>query len=197
MTRENNLSAFIPTWVRPRPRITECSGSKCRLWVRKLAKIGGYRPLIFRGYVWTPKGHNQFQNIPHRVENFRKNPSRNVEKSVDGKKITRRPCCRRDQPRNAGHLYRKLVPNSRARQWIETTLKLPANIGKLSKNHFTSASVKDWCMSPHGVAGPLDQSSRNSENKFRLARPPKIQNFVALRQKVCEISVVGFCSSEK
>ena len=28
--------------------------------------------------------------------------------------ITRRPCCRRELPRDAGHLYRKLAPNPRA-----------------------------------------------------------------------------------
>jgi len=26
---------------------------------------------------------------------------------------TRRPCCRRELPRDAGHLYRKLAPNTR------------------------------------------------------------------------------------
>jgi len=34
--------------------------------------------------------------------------------------------------------------------WIETTLKLSANMRKLSKNQFTSISMKDWCMLPHG-----------------------------------------------
>jgi len=37
-------------------------------------------------------------------------------------------------------------------------------MGKLLKNHFTSASVKDWCMSPHGITWRPDQSSRNSGN---------------------------------
>jgi len=67
---------------------------------------------------------------------------------------TRRPCCRREPPRDAGNLYRKLAPNPRATQWIEGTLKLSANMGKLPKNYFTSLSVKDWCMSsPHGITG--------------------------------------------
>ena len=39
---------------------------------------------------------------------------------------TRRPCCRRELPRYAGHLYRKLAPNPRATRWIETSLKLSA-----------------------------------------------------------------------
>jgi len=29
--------------------------------------------------------------------------------------------------------------------------KLSAIMGKVSKNYFTSASVKNWCMSPHGM----------------------------------------------
>jgi len=46
--------------------------------------------------------------------------------------------------------------------------------------------------------GTPDQSSRNSRNKFRLARPPRLQNFVALRQKVSKISVVEkICFPEK
>ena len=47
--------------------------------------------------------------------------------------------------------------------------------------------MKDWCMSPHGIAGLQDQSSPNSGNKCRLARPLTPPNFVALRQEVCEI----------
>jgi len=43
-------------------------------------------------------------------------------------------------------------------------------------------------MSPHGTAGPLDQSSPNSGNKCQLARPLKPPNFIALRQKVFRIS---------
>ena len=39
-----------------------------------------------------------------------------------------------------------------------------------------------------------EQSSRNSGNKFRLASPLTLPNFVALRQKLCEISVAGRCS---
>jgi len=57
-------------------------------------------------------------------------------------KITRRPCCHRELPQNAGHLHRQLAPNPWAMQWIETSLKLSANTRKLSKNHFTSASLK-------------------------------------------------------
>ena len=57
--------------------------------------------------------------------------------------ITRRPCCRRELPNDAGHLYRKLAPDHRATQWIETSLKLSANMRKLSKNHFTRL-VHQW-----------------------------------------------------
>jgi len=38
-----------------------------------------------------------------------------------------------------------------------------STIGKHGEvNHFTSSSVKDWCMSPHGITGPPYKSSRNS-----------------------------------
>jgi len=42
---------------------------------------------------------------------------------------TRRPCCRRELPRDAGHLYRlqKAWPNPRATQRIEISLQLLAN----------------------------------------------------------------------
>ena len=39
-----------------------------------------------------------------------------------------------------------------------------------SNNIITSASVKDWRMSPHGNAGPPDQSSPNLGNKCELGR---------------------------
>jgi len=54
----------------------------------------------------------------------------------------------------------------------------------------TSASVTNWCMSPHGIAGPPDHSSRNSGNKCRLARPLTVPNFGTLRQKVLDMSAV-------
>jgi len=67
---------------------------------------------------------------------------------------TRRSCCRRrEPPRDAGHLYRKLAHNPRATQWIERTLKPSANIGKLSKKHFISVPLKDWRILPHGITG--------------------------------------------
>jgi len=49
-----------------------------------------------------------------------------------------------------------------------------------------------------GITEPPDQTLRNSGNNFRLTKPLTLPNFVALRQKVCEISVVEkFCSPEK
>jgi len=66
------------------------------------------------------------------------------------------------------HLYRRLAPNPWTTQWIERTLKLSINIGKLSKNDFTSVPVKDWWMSTW-CHGTLDQISRNSWKKFPLA----------------------------
>lgn len=56
---------------------------------------------------------------------------------------TRRPCCRTEPSRDAEFLYRKLVPNPRATQRIERTLKLSANTGNLSKNNIAVVSVKD------------------------------------------------------
>jgi len=40
----------------------------------------------------------------------------NTEQKTE--KNTRMPCCRREPPRDAGHLHRKLEPNPRATQWI-------------------------------------------------------------------------------
>jgi len=45
----------------------------------------------------------------------------------------------------------------------------------------TSASVKAWCMSPRGIAGPLDQSSPNFENECRVASQLTLPNFVTLQ----------------
>jgi len=56
-------------------------------------------------------------------------------------------------------------------------------------NKKTSASVKDWCKSPHGITGPPDQSSRNSGNKCQAARPLTPPNFIPLGQSVYEKSV--------
>ena len=101
-------------------------------------------------------------------------------------------------PRDAGHLYRKLTANPRATQWIERSLELSANMVKLSKNHFTRAPVKDWCTSPRGVTGSQDQSSRNSGNKFPLARLLTRPNVVALRQSARDrLSVVEKLYSQK
>jgi len=47
----------------------------------------------------------------------------------------------------------------------------------------------------HGTPGP---KFTKFENNFRSARPLTRPNFVALRQKMCEISLVKkFCFSEK
>jgi len=79
--------------------------------------------------------------------------------------------------------------------------KTIGNMGKLSKNHFSSVSVKDWCMSPHGITGPPDQSSQNSGNKLRLTTPLTRPKFVVFPQKVCIQNDVGayvhFCNEAK
>ena len=51
------------------------------------------------------------------------------------------------------------------------------------KKEITSASVKDWCTSLHGILGPPDKSSPNSGNKCQMARPLKLPNFLVLQQK--------------
>ena len=103
-------------------------------------------------------------------------------------------------PLDSGHLYRKLVPKPRAMQWTEISLKISTDMEKLSKNNFRNAPVRDWRMSPHGITGSTfgPKFTRNSGNKFRLARPQRGQIFVAPRQKVFEVSLVEeFCSPEK
>jgi len=53
-------------------------------------------------------------------------------------------------------------------------------------------------MSPHGIARSQNQSSSNSGKKCPLARPPTVQNFVAIRQEVSEISAIeNLCSPKK
>jgi len=54
----------------------------------KIGKIGGFRPSDFLGGTYEHHiGNCLFPNIPHRVAKFRENWPRDVEKSVDGKKI--------------------------------------------------------------------------------------------------------------
>jgi len=115
--------------------------------------------------------------------------------------ITRRPCCRREPPRDAGHLYRRLAPNPGATHLRNEYKNNNKAIGKhreVVEKPLTSVSVKDWCMSPHGITGPSDQSSQTSGNMCRFVRPLMRPNIVMLRQNVCKISVVeNFFSPEK
>jgi len=69
----------------------------------------------------------------------------------------------------------KLAPNPLATQWIKTYTKLLANMGKLSKTHFTSASVKDWCILPYCRMVSWNHRSRNSGDMFQLVRPQRCQ----------------------
>ena len=58
----------------------------------------------------------------------------------------------------------------------------------------SSASVKDWRMSPQGIMGPLDQSSPSSGNNCQLSSTLTVPNFVTFQQQVHEISAVEiFC----
>jgi len=106
--------------------------------------------------------------------------------------LTRRLCCRREPLHNASTCAESLhlnlgQHNEQKEHWHYLQ---SANIGKLSKNHFTTVPVKDWCMSPHGIMGPPDKRSQNSVNKFQLARPLTMPNFVksptkSLRDTCC------------
>jgi len=60
------------------------------------------------------------------------------------------------------------------------------------RTKITSASVKDWCMSPRGIAWPTNKSSPISGNKCPLPRPITLPNFVTLRQTMYEKSVTIF-----
>jgi len=93
---------------------------------------------------------------------------------------TRRPCCRTEPPCDVRHFYRKHAPNPRATQLIERTLKLSANIGKFKTLYkYTSERLMHVAAWYHGTPG---KSSRNSWNKFQLARPSTLQNVVVLWQ---------------
>jgi len=61
------------------------------------------------------------------------------------RKQTRRPYCGREPPRDVGHLYRKLAPDPLVTQTAvnRKNTKTIGSMGKLSKNHFSSVSVKD------------------------------------------------------
>ena len=72
------------------------------------------------------------------------------------------------------------------------------NLYILATRAVTSASVTNWGMSPHGIAGPQNQSSPNSGKKCPLARALTMQTFVAIRQEVFEISAIKkLCSPKK
>jgi len=58
---------------------------------RHVGENWGFSPLKFlAGTYERPIGYNQFQNIPRGVAKVHKNRSRDVEKSVDGKKMKTR-----------------------------------------------------------------------------------------------------------
>ena len=57
------------------------------------------------------------------------------------RKETRRPCCRREQPRDVGQLYRKLAPDPLVTQWTERPLKLSETWGSCRKTTF---QVYQW-----------------------------------------------------
>jgi len=109
--------------------------------------------------------------------------------------ITRKLCCCRELPCDAGCLYRKLAPNLQAMQWIETTLKLLANIvkhGEVVKKN--TLQVHQW--RTDACRRMVSRDSRTKVHDIRgtsLAKPLTRPNF---GQKVCEISVVKkFCQS--
>jgi len=81
--------------------------------------------------------------------------------------------------------------------------RLLANISATKLRRFCcdpqkSASVMDWCMPPHGITGPQNQCSPNAGKKCALAGHLTMQNFVAIRQEMSEISVIGnLCCQKK
>ena len=63
-------------------------------------------------------------------------------------------------------------------QDVPTILKIAFSL----TDYLTRASVKDWRMSPRGIAGAADQSSRNLGNTCPLARPLIVTTFIRLWQ---------------
>ena len=60
------------------------------------------------------------------------------------------------------------------------------------------ASVTEWCMSPHGIAGPQNKSSPNSGKKCPLARTITMQNYVAIQHEMSEIAAIkNLCFPKK
>ena len=122
--------------------------------------------------------------------------------------ITRRPCCRREPPRDAGHSCGKLAPNPGATHWRSEYRNNTKPIGKhreVVEKPLTGVSVKDWCMSPvaawyHGSPGPkftkfgeyVSIGKTPNATKYRYA-----PDIVMLRQNVCKISVVENFSPRK
>jgi len=111
--------------------------------------------------------------------------------------LTRKPCCHREPLCIAGHLYRKLAVHLILEQCSEQKEYYRQTWGSCRK---TTLQVHQWrtdachCM----VSRDPQTTSRNSGNKFRLARPPTLPNFIAIRPNVCEISSVEkFYSPEK
>jgi len=82
-----------------------------------------------------------------------------------------------DRPMQAIYEYRKLAPNPSgklAMQWIERTLKLSANIGKLSQNHFTNVSGRPDA-GRRMISRDPQTKVHEIRGKFRLARPQRRQ----------------------
>jgi len=93
-------------------------------------------------------------------------------------------------------VYIKLALNPQTTQWIERTLKhrKTKTCGSCRQTTYI-VSVKDWCILPHGIKRPPEQSSRNSGNKFRLTRPPNAAKFCrAPSRTVRDIHFKNLCS---
>ena len=90
---------------------------------------------------------------------------------------TRKPCCRRELPHDAGHWYRKLAPNHRATQWIETSLKQELSSSWDGRpfghnEHGPKVGRGCWGLGPHltqcglGRGLPLYQVASSSTQPF-------------------------------
>ena len=67
------------------------AGLKVSMLGPKIGKNWVFRPSnLLEAHMNIPIGDKLFQNIPRRVAKFRENRPRDVEKSVDGKKLNKK-----------------------------------------------------------------------------------------------------------
>jgi len=82
-----------------------------------------------------------------------------------------------------GHLHRKLAPNPRATQWIETTLNQRQTWGSCWKKHSASVTVKNWCMTCKKLA----------ELHFSQQWPASQQGLYAWNHRPTSHAILWYC----